>query len=56
MNDRFAIDTYICDGIQAQHELDYLDADDENLESLITGRKKFVFLEQAMFDCHFEFR
>lgn len=50
MNDKYAVDAYVCDGIQAQHEIDYLDDDDENLESLITGRKKFIYREQSMFD------
>jgi hypothetical protein len=55
MNDRFAIDSYVCDGIQPEFEIDYLDDDDENLEFLITGRKKFVYRESSMYECVFDF-
>lgn len=54
MNDRL-VDTYVCDGIQAEYEVDYLDDDDENLEALITGRKKFLYRETSMFECTFDF-
>jgi len=56
INDKYAVDTYVCDGIQAQYEMDYLDDDDENLESLITGRKKVISGEQTMFDCELSLR
>ena len=55
MNDRL-VDTYICDGIQAEYEVDYLDDDDENLEALITGRKKFTYRETSMFEVEFDYR
>ena len=44
----------LCDGIQARYEPNYLD-DTDNLESLIVGRKKFMFLEQPMFECNIEY-
>lgn len=53
INDKVAVDAYICDGIAAQHEVDYCDDDDENLESLITGRKKYVYTDHSMYDCKF---
>lgn len=55
MNDRFAVDIYICDGIQAQYELEFVDEEDENIESLIIGRKKFTFIDQTVFECTFEY-
>jgi hypothetical protein len=56
MNDKLSLDTYVCDGIPAQHEVDYLDDDDENLESLITGKKKVMYGDQSMFACSLKLR
>lgn len=56
LDTRFSWDSYVCDGIQPELEVDYLDDNEENLESFITGRKNFVFVEQPMFECRFDFR
>ena len=55
MNDRFATDVYICDGIQAYYETENYDDQDENVDSIITGRKKFMFLEHPILECKFDF-
>mmetsp|Transcript_21454 Transcript_21454/g.19030 ORF Transcript_21454/g.19030 Transcript_21454/m.19030 type:complete len:540 (+) Transcript_21454:606-2225(+) len=51
LDNRFSVDSYVSDGIQAEFEVDYLDDNEENLESFITGRKNFVYIEQSMFEC-----
>ena len=56
LDTRFSSDSYVCDGIQAEFEVDYIDDNEENLESFITGRKNFVYVEESMFECKFEFR
>ena len=48
INSKFSADSFVWDGIQAHHEVDYVDEDDENIESLITGRKKFMFYDSPI--------
>ena len=55
VNNIFSDDDYICDGIKAQHEIDYYNDKEETLESFITGRKNFMFYDSPQIYINFDF-
>lgn len=55
INSKFSADCYVWDGIQAHHEIDYVDEEQENIEFLITGRKKFTFYDSPLITTFVEY-